>query len=360
MSFGSERFLTSIPRRWEDVTPDWMTRAVHGNYPGAVVDQVDLLMSDDGTNRRARFALHYEQGSGPDVVFVKAEGKFREVHARNGNLFNEPELFACGAAIPVDHPFPYSVLIDRPGLDYVIVMEDVTRRGADPRDATRPLSVAQVANGLGGLAILHSHYWRFSGVTHPQLAWVATWAADEGFAVGLRARVPQGLERAGPCLPAVVRRLDSEWIVDAWSRSVDLLSKEPVTLLHGDPHVGNTYVLPDDDVGFLDWQVLRRGSWAHDAGYFLVSALTVEDRRRSEAELIEAYRTQLDVPDEQKPTADDAWLRYRATPAYGLAVWLATLGSEGAQTPEVCLALCERYGHAYAELGTEEAIEALT
>jgi aminoglycoside phosphotransferase (APT) family kinase protein len=54
---------------------------------------------------------------------------------------------------------------------------------------------------------------------------------------------------------------------------------EPQTLLHGDPHIGSTYVLPDDDVGFLDWQMARRGNWSLDLGYFLQGALTIEDRR---------------------------------------------------------------------------------
>jgi aminoglycoside phosphotransferase (APT) family kinase protein len=41
-------------------------------------------------------------------------------------------------------------------------------------------------------------------------------------------------------------------------------------------------VLPDDDVGFLDWQMARRGNWSLDLGYFLQGALTIEDRRRGE------------------------------------------------------------------------------
>jgi hypothetical protein len=40
------------------------------------------------------------------------------------------------------------VLIDRPGNDYLILMEDVTRRGGDLRDSTRPMTVAQVEAGL--------------------------------------------------------------------------------------------------------------------------------------------------------------------------------------------------------------------
>ncbi len=345
-----------IPADWNDVTPEWMTQAISSRHPGARVRNVALTMVDNGTNRRARFNLSYDQGSGPDVVFAKAEGDYRQAHALNGNMFNEPDLFASGVHLPVDHPLAYKVLVDRPALDYVIVMEDVTKRGADPRDATRPMTVDQVANGLRGLARLHSQYWGFTGETHPKLRWVQTWAPTDGFAAGLIDRVPTGLERGAMVLPEAVSRLDTHQIVGIWARSVSSLGQDPVTLLHADPHIGNTYVLPDEEIGFLDWQVLRRGNWSQDVGYFLVSALTVEDRRSSDAELIEIYRRALDVPGEQLPTAQEAWVRYRASPGYGLAVWLATLGSDTAQRREVCLALTERYAAAFVELSTTEAL----
>jgi hypothetical protein len=337
-----------------------MTDAVSRRCPGARVSDVELVMVDTGTNRRARFGLTYDEGEGPGVVFLKAEGDaFREAHARNGNMFNEPDLFAAGVPIPVDHPLSYKVLIDRPGLDYVIVMEDVTARGGDPRDATRPLEPEQVAAGLAGLARLHGQYWGFSAATHPELAWVQTWEPTEGFAEGLAARIPTGLERGASCLPDEVKQLGLEAIMSFWARGVASYAQAPFTLLHGDPHVGNTYVLPDDEVGFLDWQVVRRGNWSQDVGYFLVSALTVEDRRASEAGLIEAYRNALDLPPGARPTVEEAWLRYRASPAYGLAVWLATLGTDTAQRREVCLSLSERYAAAFVELETSDALTRL-
>lgn len=87
-----------------------------------------------------------------------------------------------------------------------------------------------------------------------------------------------------------------------------------MTLLHGDAHIGNSYVLPGDDVGFLDWQVTRRGEWSQDVGYFLISALTDENRRKHEADLLDEYRKSLRVSHDQRPTADQMWTRYRATP----------------------------------------------
>ena len=54
----------TIPKRWDDVTPEWMTAAIAEHHPGAEVADVTLLLRDDGTNRRARFGLTYAAGSG--------------------------------------------------------------------------------------------------------------------------------------------------------------------------------------------------------------------------------------------------------------------------------------------------------
>ncbi|MBL7501932.1 aminoglycoside phosphotransferase [Frankia sp. CNm7] len=348
-----------VPADWADVTPQWMTAALADHHPDAEVRDATLVTRDDGTNRRARFELTYAAGSGPARVFLKAEGIHREVHARNGNLFNESELYASREPLPLDHPLCYRAVIDRPGLDYVLVMEDVTDRGGDPRDSTRPLTVDQVANGLRGLARLHSRYWEFTAATRPKLAWVQTWAPTEGFQIGLRRFTPRGLERGAHSLPAEVTKYDGDGIVDLWASYVATLDRGPLTLLHADAHIGNTYVLPGDDVGFLDWQVVRRGAWPQDVAYFLVGALTVEDRRRAERDLLGEYLAALDVPARTRPSADDAWLHYRACAAYGLAIWLSTLGTDGYQSQEISLLLAERYAAAFVDLETEPALARL-
>ena len=361
MSFPSlGRKPGRIPARWEDVTAAWMTQAIARRCPGATVAGVRLVTRDDGTNRRARFAVDYAAGSGPASVFVKAHTPHhRWVHLRNGNLFNEARLFASGAQLPVDHPFVYEAVADYLHLDFLLVMEDLARRGADPRDATRPLSVEQVANGLRGLARLHSRYWGFTARTDPALRWVKTWAPTRGWQVGLRKRVPVGLARGAGQLPAAVTACSADANVDIWARYVASLRKGTMTLLHGDAHIGNTYVLPDGSVGFLDWHVVRRGHWSQDVGYFLVGALTREDRRRNEAALIEEYRTALELPESRRPSAQEAWLHYRATPAYGLAIWLSTLGSDGYQSRDVSLALARRYSSAFVELETLSALASI-
>jgi hypothetical protein len=90
-----------------------------------------------------------------------------------------------------------------------------------------------------------------------------------------------------------------------------------------------------------------------------VSALTEEDRRASEADLVEEYRTSLDMPHDERPTTEEAWLRYRASAAHGLAIWLSTLGTDGWQTREISLTLAQRYAAAFVELETLAALDSI-
>lgn len=350
----------AIPATWDDVTPEWMTTVVAASHPGAHVDDVRLLLRDDGTNRRARFALTYGTGNGPATVFIKAESDVpgrREIHARNGNLFNEPRLFGSGVDLPVEHPCAYAAIIDEVGLDYLIVMEDLVARGADPRDATRPYGIDQVANGLRGLARVHSRWWN-RVAAEPALDWVQPFLPTDGWVRPMRKIVPLGIQRAGDALPEAVTRLSVDDLVDAWVRSIGSLTSGSQTLLHGDPHIGNTYALPDGEIGFLDWQVVRSGSWAHDVGYFVQGALTEADCRRHEADLVEEYRSALDLPGGEPPTPEEAWLRYRVSAAHGLVVWLMTLPSD-VHAHERSLALVQRYVAAFDELDTVSAIAEL-
>ncbi len=334
-----------------------MTAALAEAFPGVEVSEVAVVLRDDGTNRRARLALSYSRGSGPATVFLKAsDPDHAEVNARTGGVFNEPRLFASGVPLPLDHPAVYFTLIDEARLDFIMVMEDITARGGDPRDATRPMTVEQVASGVASLAQLHSTFWGERFDHHRQLSWVEPFVAWRGMATG----IDIGLERAGTTIPAEVQRLTGKQIVrDIWVPFVGTLATGGQTLVHGDAHIGNTYVLPDDTVGFLDWQVVRHANPAVDLGYFLQGACTIEDRRRCERDLVEEYRGALTLGADELPSSDELWLRYRASTAHGLALWLVTAASDW-QRLDVSVALAQRYAAAFVDLDSPSAIEVIT
>lgn len=349
-----------IPSNWQ-FTPQWLTPIIARHYPGARLSQVRLLDGSDGTSSRARFGLEYAEGSGPDAVFAKTEGDWahRLLHVMTGNLYREALLFTSGVELPVEHPEVYHGAVDRLRFNELVIMEDLTPRSVILNDATRPLSVDDVANGLRGLARLHSAFWRFTDRSHPALGWVKPWKVTWRFQLTLRKTCGAGIANHRDSLPAEVAALGASGMESWWSRYIRTVSVGPMTLLHGDAHVGNTYLVPDGDLGFLDWACVRQGNWAFDVGYFLVSALDVADRRAHEADLIEEYRKALDVPADDLPTTEQAWLRYRTTPPYGLAVWLATGSSVNYQKPLICSALVHRFASAFVDLDTPSALASL-
>lgn len=352
-----------IPQGWDEITPAWMTAVLNEHFPEVVVDDVRVVLRDDGTNRRARLALTYSAGGGPATVFAKAvDPEHADLVALTSGLYHEPRLFSSRVPLPLDHPAVYSAVIDEDRRDFLMIMEDVVARGADPRDATRPMTVEQVASGVRGLARLHSRYWGDRLTSRRELDWVEPFVAFAGLEY---APLHIAHERLGDSVPAVVRDLSgTELFCDIWARYIGSLNGSALTsaptLLHGDPHIGNTYVMPDGTVGFLDWQMVRRGDYSLDLGYFLQGALTIDDRRRSERALLGEYRDALLLPAAELPSEQDIWLRYRASVAHGLAIWMATLsGGDAWQRADICLALAQRYGAAFVDLDTREALEAI-
>lgn len=349
----------SIPQGWDEITPDWMTVALSKHFPGATVSDVAVVLRDDGTNRRARLKLSYGAGSGPATVFAKAvDPEHADLVALTSGLYHEPRLFSLGVVLPLDHPAVYTAIIDEDHRDFLMIMEDVVARGADPRDSTRPMTIDQVASGVRGLARMHSRYWGERITSDPTLEWVEPFVAFQGLEY---APLHIAHERLGDTVSAEILALSgTDLFVDIWARYIGTLTTSPQTLLHGDPHIGNTYVLADDEVGFLDWQMVRRGNWSLDLGYFLQGALTIEDRRRGERRLLEEYRGALELPSDEMPTADEVWLRYRASVAHGLAIWMATLsGGDAWQRADICLAFAQRYSAAFIDLDTRAALDAI-
>jgi len=150
-----------VPRGWGKVTPAFMTEALAARYPGVVVSAVQLASVDNGTTSRTSAEITYSAGRGPARVFVKAQGRLdhRLVLAAVRGLLPEAKMFLSNEPLPVEMPEVYGVGVDARRADTIVVIEDVTARGAAPNIATSPLSVDQVGDGLDGLARLHARFW---------------------------------------------------------------------------------------------------------------------------------------------------------------------------------------------------------
>lgn len=347
----------AVPRHLGELTPEWMTAALAPRCSGAVVSKVDVGAIDDGTNRRASVALSYAEGGGPETVFVKVHG--RPLH-RFALLVlrawaTEARLAMSGVARPLHHPVPYAAAVDAHRLASIVVMDDVTTAGGVPNDGVTPLTVAEVRDGLAGLARLHAAYW--DAPLPDSLSFLAPWRLAPVWAPVSAANLARGMRRLGQVdaldlLPSgtTVRELER-----GFRESARLAATGPQTVLHGDPHPANTYALPGECTGFYDWQLARIGHWSHDVGYFLAGSLEIADRRTSERDLLAGYLDELSRHSAAAPAFDEAWSRYCKTPVYGLATWIHTISAGSFQPRDVCLATIERFAAAYDDLGAHGA-----
>ena len=352
--------MLSVPRRWSDVTPGWMTEALQQEWPGVSVADAKVLDAVDGTNRRARVKLSYSAGTGPASVFVKREGRMlhRLALVALGALTAEARLAQSGARLPIEHPSSYAAAIDLARMAAVVVMEDVVAGGCRPNEATTPLPVEEVRHGLEGLASLHAAFW--DRPLPAGLQFLRPWRLGRKWAPVSAASLARGIRRleASAGRGAMPRGLDALGLERQFRRSATLAAAGPQTVLHGDPHPGNTYSLPGSRTGFYDWQLVRLGNWSHDVGYFLAGSLSVQDRRASERDLLSGYLEDLERAGVRAPGFARAWELYRATPAFGLGTWMHTISAGTFQADDVCVATIERFAAAYSDLGTAESAAA--
>jgi hypothetical protein len=231
--------------------------------------------------------------------------------------------------LDIEAPRAFGGAFDEGSRRFGILMEDLALRGARFPDATGELSLDSLRDLLANLARLHARFWespRFAG----DLAWLPDRLSGGMFPVfdgiGLeliRYQVEQHTSKSEVLRP-LGRSVEQLW-EDLWS-SQRRLARGPQTLLHGDTHVGNTYLLPDGSGGFLDFQLSVRGHWANDVGYLLVTALGTRARREHERQLIGFYLDELGrhgVAD--PPSAEEAWRCHRLAVVWGLVIgWLIT------------------------------------
>jgi len=215
------------------------------------------------------------------------------------------------------------------GRQAIVILEDLDARGATFCRVERPLSYEQAERHLNGQAALHAKWW-----DSPQFApggnldWIEPLdPLPEGEAGAYqRGQLKPEVYAKFMSLPrglAVAKMFhDRDRMESAMERLRTVDRAGPQCFLHGDFHLGNLYFDANGAAGVLDWQSMRRGPWAHDFAYFLVSALDMVERREWEKPLLRHYLEQLGRHGVRAPSFDDAWNAYVVQLVYGLYYWL--------------------------------------
>jgi hypothetical protein len=100
--------------------------------------------------------------------------------------------------------------------------------------------------------------------------------------------------------------------------------REPLTLIHGDSHLGN-FFMAGDEMGMLDWQAVQWAKGVRDVQYFLINSMQRDLLAANERELIRHYVAEL-ARHSVALDEDEAWDQYRAYSFQTLMTSVVSLG----------------------------------
>jgi hypothetical protein len=133
-----------------------------------------------------------------------------------------------------------------------------------------------------------------------------------------------------PCMkrhPGVIPREVEEayrLTLGHWDRMLERWFSGPLSLLHGDSHLGNFFV-SGEQMGLLDWQAAHWGKGIRDVQYFLVNSLPADTLAGCERDLV-AYYVERRGHHGAPLDLEDTWQDYRALSYHPLMTIVVSIG----------------------------------
>ncbi|MEV5839574.1 phosphotransferase [Nocardia sp. NPDC052112] len=358
-----------VPVTGRELTTDWLTAVLCYDHPGAKVEAFATTDRSSGTSTRWKLTVGYNeigQVAGlPENLFAKTTADFKQrlTLGLAGTLHGEPGFFKhVRPNLEIEAPRGYHSAVDsRSGRSISLLEDVVSTKGASFCTPGTPIGREQIEDLLRTMATWHARYWDDKGLRlHGWLETPRSHFADLDRLIGMSKRARVGAGRALSVIPEALPA-HHDRLYRALERSLEIASTGPQTFLHGDSHIGNTYVTAAGRMGITDWRVVQRGSWACDFAYLVASGLDVADRRAWERELLTGYLARLAACGAPAPDFDTAWLAYRQQMLYPYFRWLSTISHSAIapeyQPDEVCLGIIERTATAVLDLDATRAVE---
>jgi thiamine kinase-like enzyme len=319
-----------VPGSLASLTPAWWTDVLCSEVPGARVASFTVLASSAGTHQRDRIRITYnEAGAGaalPEGVFTKTLPTVvtRMIGGFNGTARAEGLFYRdLRPVLAIEAPRGFHTAFDRRSLAGINVLEDiVATRGASFCGPETKVTREMAEGMIDLLAALHAH-----DLTAGAPGWLVSFADwFEGGARKMRTEhyTQRALDRLAERLPrALLERRSELW--PATHAATAIHRSAGASLLHSDVHIGNWYTTANGAMGLCDWQCVARGHGSRDLAYALSTALTVEQRRAWERELVERYGDSLARARGGRGDPAALWLQYRAQMLHALWMWTITL-----------------------------------
>jgi Phosphotransferase enzyme family len=367
-----ERLVRPKARRRDDVpcspsaiTTEWLTAVLCSQIPEAAVTHVDVAPASSGTHERHRLVVTYNDAGRraglPVSIFTKSLPSVvtRMIGGFNGTARVEGQFFMqLRPQLEIEAPIGYHAAFDRRTYASILLLEDlVATKSTTFCNHRTDVSRTMAEDMIDLLASLHA---RFYG--DPELATRYRWLAGypRWFTLGaekmsLEHYTRKAFEAASHVIPErLLARRNAVW--PAAIRALAVHEGEGQGLIHSDVHIGNWYRTGAGRMGLCDWQCLSRGHWSRDVAYAVTAALTPDDRRKWERELLVRYLERFAALTGARLDFNESFRHYREQMVHALLMWTITLCHSpllpNMQPEETTLTMIERITTAMADLET--------
>ena len=355
---ASDAGAMRLPNNVDEITTDWLSHVLMGSDIGPILSS-RILEVMHGTATKIQIALTLAKTGERRTVWLKT-GFEAHSHEIGQDTVYAGEAYYYGKLAgrwDTRSPRCHYVKHEPDTGKSVIIMEDILAAEPDFFEPIHPLTAERAGRAVATLARMHASSWM-----DPLLLsdpWLSTGGAylHSNVLGWLYSDANWELMSSLPrfrALPPILRNRDL--LRDTHARLLGLWREaaKPYCLSHGDAHIGQGYQLPDGRVEFLDWQCVMKNSWANDFSYFLISALSIEDRRECQDDLLAFYLGELKALGATPPDFPLARELYRVYAFHGIG-WVCC--KPEMQSEENCAAIAERFAAAVLDLDAIEAVQ---
>jgi hypothetical protein len=309
-----------LPHSVEEITPEWLTRALTPRAPGVKVLSAKVTGERHGFTSLVFITMELNEagkaaGIPNDIVLKGGFRSFARHYAHSYGM----EAYAYRDVwphTPLKMPKVFFVDLELARDQSVIIMEDLRSRNAKFGHGLKPQTYEMIEKRLSALAQLHAATWdspefkpggQFYGILPNGPRMIRLHMEESGFiqldgdGKGRGAEAshsptffsPEGWEtlwdeQKSQNAAASVAFRDREWNRRALMHSEYLCDTLTNCVLHSDTHLGNHWEEADGTPGFIDSQV-RRDPPYFDVSYTITCGLDPYYRKKWEKALVGHY-----------------------------------------------------------------------
>jgi hypothetical protein len=306
-----------------------------GRAADAKVSSVELLdIKSISSNCNNAVVRVESDGNLPSTLFVKLPSAqlWTQLFCNLLGIWRNECHFYRHAAPHVPIRVPDAHVVADHGSRFVLILEDLNAAG-DLQLFTNPdmiagASVEQAKRCVSTFAALHA---AFDGSSVDEREAVLPLELHPFRSPNAQALNPILSNAAiGPCHRKAPGLFPKDMVelyrkaLSNWDSLMAYWYSEPLTLIHGDSHLGNFFVT-GDRMGMLDWQAVQWAKGIRDVQYFLINSLQQDLLAANERLLIVHYVAEL-ARHGVTLGEDDAWAQYRAYSFQTLMTSVVSLG----------------------------------